>query len=71
VPDPFAWSNNNKKKPILVKVDRILVSGIINTLANVRMLFKSGTDHNSLRVKFGGEKQVSKKNFRFKKLWLK
>jgi hypothetical protein len=68
----FSWSNN-KKEPILAKLDRNFVSVSRDNkypLANVRMLPKSGIDHNPLRVNFGGDKQLNHSIFRFEKWWL-
>jgi hypothetical protein len=57
----------------LAKLDRILVSVSWDNkypLANVRMLPKSGGDHNPLKINFGGGKKVIQKIFIFEKWWL-
>jgi hypothetical protein len=54
----------------MAKLDRVLASVCWDSkypLSNVRMLPKGCSDHNPLRVSFGGESQTI---FRFEKWWL-
>jgi hypothetical protein len=65
--------SNNQEKPILAKLDRILVSIEWDNkypLASVTMLPKEVSDHNPLRISFGGKANIKEFLFRFEKLWL-
>jgi hypothetical protein len=68
----FSWSNN-QENPILAKLDRILASVEWDSkypLARVTMLSKEVSDHNPLRIDFGGEANIKEPLFRFEKWWL-
>jgi hypothetical protein len=67
----FTWSNN-QEVPILVVLDRVLASVEWESkfpLANLKLLPKSVSDHNPLRVCFGGSTSKKKHVVRFEKWW--
>jgi hypothetical protein len=76
VKDPtksFTWSNN-QACPVMVVLDRILINVQCDAkypLAKVDMLPKGVSDHNPLRIEFGGKIEKGDYIFRFEKWWLK